>query len=99
MVRAFCASGNHETIKCGVHGAVGVLAAMCAAYNFTAWCFRRDRHLSINAFVYSLAVVWEVKHTLHHLNACVPAHPQRDGTPADPEPGRRAFSSLEQQAA
>jgi hypothetical protein len=82
MVRSFCAKGNHETIKCGVHGAVGVLVGMCAVYNFTAWCFRRDRHLSINAAIYTLAVIWEFKHTVHHMEACVPvrSEPGR-GTP------------------
>lgn len=73
MVRTFCASGNHETIKSGVHAAVGILVGTCAVYNFTAWCFRRDRHLCVNAFVYTLAVIWELKHTVHHLNACEPA--------------------------
>ena len=33
---------------------------------------RRDRHLGINAVVYALAVIWETRHTVHHLNACVP---------------------------
>jgi hypothetical protein len=42
---------------------------VCAAYNITASCFRRDRHLRINAVVYSLAVCWELKQTLHHLDA------------------------------
>ena len=70
MVRTFCASGNREPLKCGVHAAAGVLAAMCAAYNITASCYRRDRHLRINAIVYTLAVAWELKHTLHHLRAC-----------------------------
>jgi len=73
MVRSFCASGNHEIFKSGIHGAVGVLVAMCAVYNVTAWCFRRDRHLCVNAVVYTLAVIWELKHTVHHLNACAPA--------------------------
>jgi hypothetical protein len=73
MVRTLCASGNHEPLKCGVHGAAAVIAGMCAAYNIAAWCFRRDRHLRINAVVYALAVVWELKHTLHHLRACEPA--------------------------
>jgi hypothetical protein len=74
MVRSFCASGNHEVVKCGVHGAVGILVGLCAAYNITAWCFRRDRHLKLNAVLYTLAVAWELKQTLHHLNAC-PAQP------------------------
>jgi hypothetical protein len=72
MVRTFCVSGNHEVVKCGVHGAAGVIAALCAAYNITAWCFRRDHHLRVNAVVYSLAVAWELKQTLHHLSACAP---------------------------
>jgi hypothetical protein len=69
MVRAFCASGNHEGVKCAVHGAAGLLVGACAAYNIAASCFRRDLHLRINAVVYTLAVVWELKQTLHHLNA------------------------------
>jgi hypothetical protein len=72
MVRTFCASGNSEPLKCGVHGAAGVIAAMCAAYNITAWYFRRDRHLKINSIVYTLAVAWELKQTLHHLRKCDP---------------------------
>jgi len=75
MVRTLCASGNHEPLKCGVHGAAALIAGMCAAYNIAASCLRRDRHLRINAVVYSLAVVWEVTHTLHHLRACEPAPP------------------------
>jgi hypothetical protein len=70
MVRAFCARGNHESVKCGVHGAVGALAALCAAYNLAACCYRRDGHLRINAVIYTLAVAWEAKQTLHHFTAC-----------------------------
>ena len=69
MVRAFCARGNHEGVKCAVHAAAGVLVGVCAAYNITAWCFRRDRHLRVNAIVYALATAWELKQTLHHLEA------------------------------
>ena len=72
MVRSFCASGNHEGVKCGVHGAAGVLLGLCAAYNIVAWCFRRDRHLQVNAVVYTLGLAWELKQTLHHLSACEP---------------------------
>lgn len=72
MVRAFCSSGKHEGVKCAVHAAAGLLVGVCAAYNITASCFRRDRHLRINAIVYTLAVAWELKQTLHHLQA-VPA--------------------------
>jgi hypothetical protein len=69
MVRAFCASGNHEGVKCAVHAAAGVLVGVCAAYNIAASCFRHDRHLRVNAIVYTLAVAWELKQTIHHLNA------------------------------
>jgi len=68
MVQALCTSGNHEGLKCGVHGAAVALAALMAAYNIAACCFRRDRHLRVNAVVYTLAVGWELKQTLHHLN-------------------------------
>jgi hypothetical protein len=50
-----------------VHGAAGILAAVMAAYNIAACCYRRDAHLRVNAVVYTLAVGWEVKQTLHHL--------------------------------
>ena len=70
MVRSFCVSGNHEPLKCAVHASAGIIVALCAIYNITAACFRRDRHLRINAAIYTLAVLWELKQTLHHLDAC-----------------------------
>ena len=75
MVRAFCASGSHEGIKCAVHAAAGVLVGVCAAYNVMAACYRRDAHLKVNAVVYTLAVAWELKQTLHHLNRAAPCEP------------------------
>ena len=69
MVRSLCASGNHEGLKCAVHAAAGILVGVCAAYNIAASCFRHDRHLRVNAIVYTLAVAWELKQTLHHFNA------------------------------
>jgi hypothetical protein len=68
MVQILCTSGNHEGLKCGVHGAASVLAVVMAAYNIAACCFRADRHLRVNAVVYTLAVGWEVKQTWHHLH-------------------------------
>ena len=61
MVRAFCARGNHEGVKCAVHAAAGVLVGVCAFYNITAACFRRDRHLRVNAIIYALATAWGVE--------------------------------------
>jgi hypothetical protein len=73
MVETLCTSGKHEGVKCGVHGAAGVLAVVMAAYNIAACCFRRDLHLRINAVIYTLAIAWEVKQTLHHLErTCAP---------------------------
>ncbi len=68
MVQTLCTSGNHEGLKCGVHGAAVALAVVMAAYNIAACCFRREHHLRVNAVVYTLAVGWEIKQTLHHLN-------------------------------
>ena len=69
MVRKFCNRGSHEGVKCAVHAAAGLLVGVCAAYNITAACFRRDRHLRFNAILYTLAAAWELKQTLHHLEA------------------------------
>jgi hypothetical protein len=70
MVRTFCKSGESEVLKGAFHGLGGVLAASMAAYNIAAWCYRREAHLGINAVVYTLATVWEVKQTTHHLERC-----------------------------
>jgi hypothetical protein len=67
MVQTLCTSGNHEALKCGVHATAGAIAALMAAYNIAACCFRRDRHLRLNAVIYTLAIAWEIKQTLHHL--------------------------------
>ena len=67
MTRAFCTNGEREVVKGTVHAAGVVLAATMAAYNIAAWCYRREQHLGINAVVYSLAVLWEIKQTSHHV--------------------------------
>lgn len=69
-VHQFCCSGNQEEVKGAVHGAACLIAAVMASYNIAAWCFRRERHLGTNALVYTLAVGWEVKQTMHHLRRC-----------------------------
>jgi len=40
-----------------------------AAYNIAAWCYRREQHLGINAVVYGLAVLWEIKQTSRHVES------------------------------
>jgi hypothetical protein len=63
-------SGRCEPMKAAVHGVLLVTAAVCAAYNAAAWLKRRQRHLAVNAIVYSAAVFWERCHIQHHLAAC-----------------------------
>jgi hypothetical protein len=67
MVQTLCTTGNHEVLKCTVHGAAGVIAGLMAAYNVAACCFRRDPHLRVNAVVYTLLVAYEIKQTAHHF--------------------------------
>jgi len=87
MVQRLCTTGNHELLKCGVHGAAGIIAGVMAAYNIAACCFRTDRHLRVNAFVYTLAVAYEVKQTLHHLSyltaVVIPVVAAGDGMPVE----------------
>ena len=63
-------SGKCEPLKAAVHGVLLATAAVCAAYNTAAWLRRRQRHLAINAVVYTTAVLWERCHVSHHLAAC-----------------------------
>jgi cobalamin biosynthesis protein CobD/CbiB len=70
MTRTFCKSGENEAVKGAVHALGGVLAATMAAYNIAAWCYRRETHLGINSIVYTLAVLWEIKQTAHHMERC-----------------------------
>jgi hypothetical protein len=70
MVRTFCSTGEKELLKGAFHGAGGMLAALMAAYNIAAWCYRRERHLGVNAIVYTVATWWEVKQTSHHFERC-----------------------------
>jgi hypothetical protein len=66
-------SGRCEPLKAAVHGVLLATMGVCAAYNTAAFLKRRQPHLAINAVIYSLAVVWERCHVVHHLNACAPA--------------------------
>ena len=75
MVETFCKSGESEALKGAFHALGGILAASMAAYNIAAFCYRRQRHLCINSIVYTLAVVWEIKQTVHHLERCEVATP------------------------
>jgi hypothetical protein len=59
--------GNCEPLKASVHGIVLGTAALCAAYNFAAWLTRHQRHLAVNALLYSALAAWEAIHVRHHV--------------------------------
>ena len=61
--------GNCEELNLGVHGTALALAVVMGAYNTAAWLLRRERHLAINSFLYTLLTIWEVQHVLHHWAA------------------------------
>jgi hypothetical protein len=71
-------SGRCEPLKAVVHGVLFTTVAVCAAYNTAAWLRRRQRHLAINAVIYSAALWWERCHIVHHLAACDPGRGTRD---------------------
>ena len=81
MVKTFCTSGEREAVKGAVHALGGVLAATMAAYNIAAWCYRRERHLGVNAIVYTLAIMWELKQTTHHIAHFEAARPPQPEPP------------------
>ena len=58
--------GNCEELKLGVHGTALALAVVMGAYNAAAWLLRRERHLAINAVMYSALTAWEIQHVAHH---------------------------------
>ena len=87
--------GRCEPLKAAVHGVVLAAVAVCAVYNTAAWLKRRQRHLAINAVLYSAAVWWEHSHVMHHLAVCGPSVPGVD----QPAPAERLRSSGHRDAA
>jgi hypothetical protein len=65
-------SGRCEPLKATVHGVLLATAAVCWAYNTAAWIKRRQRHLAVNAIVYTVAILWERRLIAHHLAGCEP---------------------------
>jgi len=69
-------NGNCEHLKTGVHVTALGLFAVMGAYNVAAWLSRRERHLAVNALVYTALTAWERQHVVHHLaelRKCTPA--------------------------
>ena len=63
-------TGRCEPLKAAVHGVLLATMGLCAAYNTAAWLRRRERHLAVNAVLYTAAVCWERCHIARHLAAC-----------------------------
>ena len=59
--------GNCEELKAGVHATALGLFVVMAAYTIAAWMTRRERHLAINAAVYSVLTAWEQHHVGQHV--------------------------------
>ena len=75
--------GNCERLKAATHALAFGIAGICATYNLAAWLVRRQRHLAINAALYTAATFWEAEHVRHHLAACHP--PKGKANPAPEE--------------
>ena len=64
----FCSSGVGEGLKAPTHGALGVLAGVCAMYNALAFCWRGDRRLFVNTCLYLGIVGLECYQVRRHLS-------------------------------
>jgi hypothetical protein len=69
--------GRCEPLKAAVHGVMLATVTLCALYNAAAWLKRRQRHLAVNAVLYSAAIWWEGTHVMHHLEVCDTVEPVR----------------------
>ena len=79
----FLHCGHCEPLKAGVHATALGLFFVMGAYNIAAWLSRRERHLAINAIVYTALTAWEQQHVAHHLAA---ERRPAAATTAEPEP-------------
>jgi hypothetical protein len=80
--------GSCEPFKAVVHGASLGLFALMAVYNAAAWINRRERHLAVNAVIYTLGVAWEHRLVTRHLDTCreLRESTRRPGPVAVPDP-------------
>lgn len=76
---SFAQAGVGEDLKALVHGATCVCVGLMAGYNLVAWLHRRERHLAVNAVLYSALAVWEGQQIGHHLAAWKGASPYPQG--------------------
>ena len=66
-VEAFVSQGHAEPVKGAFHGLAAVVCGLMFAYNTTAWLFRREPHLAMNALVYGTAILYEGVQTHRHV--------------------------------
>jgi hypothetical protein len=59
-------------------------------YNAAAWLSRRERHLAVNAVLYTVLTIWEQQHVAHHLAAVRRANGQKPVDGAAPAAGKLA---------
>jgi hypothetical protein len=59
-------SGCFERTKAGVHVGLGAFAAVCFAYNVSAFILRKEKHLARNAVVYGALVALEAVQVRRH---------------------------------
>ena len=68
-VEEFVSQGHAEPVKGAFHGLATVVCGLMFAYNTTAWLFRREPHLAMNALVYGSAILYEGVQTHRHVAA------------------------------
>ena len=64
--RQFVQPQTAEGIKGCVHIVLMGVSGVCLAYNAVAWCFRKDRHLAVNACLYGALTAFEAYQTTRH---------------------------------
>ena len=72
-IEEFVSQGRAEPVKGAFHGLATVICGLMFAYNTTAWLFRREPHLAVNALVYGSAILYEGVQTQKQVAARIQA--------------------------
>jgi len=91
-VDRFLKPGEGEMLKGAVHAAVCGLALVCGVYNAAAWITRRERHLGVNAVMYSALAIWEAAHVSHHTRRGLNERTAPSRVPREEIPGPRLLT-------
>ena len=84
-IKEFVSRGQAEPVKGAFHGLAAVVCGLMFAYNTTAWLFRREPHLAVNALVYGTAILYEGVQTQKHVAARIEAAQHK------PQPSNRSM--------